>query len=39
MGDAKENDAYEEKLLDYDEEEENAPESIIAKVNGESFKQ
>ncbi|KAL6580872.1 hypothetical protein OROMI_006795 [Orobanche minor] len=38
MGDAKENDAYEEELLDYDEEEEKAPESVIAKVNGESVK-
>ncbi|KAL3633582.1 DEAD-box ATP-dependent RNA helicase 15 [Castilleja foliolosa] len=38
MGDAKETDAYEEELLDYEEEEEKAPESVTAKVNGESVK-
>ncbi|KAK6119624.1 hypothetical protein DH2020_046647 [Rehmannia glutinosa] len=38
MGDTKENDAYEEELLDYDEEDEKAPDSVGAKVNGESVK-
>ncbi|CAA0838010.1 DEAD-box ATP-dependent RNA helicase 56 [Striga hermonthica] len=38
MGETKENDAYEEELLDYDEEEEKAPDSVGAKANGESVK-
>lgn len=38
MGETKENDAYEEELLDYEEEEEKAPDSVSAKVNGESAK-
>ncbi|CAA0822751.1 DEAD-box ATP-dependent RNA helicase 56 [Striga hermonthica] len=38
MGETKENDAYEEELLDYEEEEEKAPDSVGAKVNGESVK-
>lgn len=38
MGDAKENEAYEEELLDYEEEDEKAPDSVNAKVNGESGK-
>ncbi|CAA0821272.1 DEAD-box ATP-dependent RNA helicase 56 [Striga hermonthica] len=39
MGDAnKENDAYEEELLDYEEEEEKAPDSVNTKANGESVK-
>ncbi|KAK4490908.1 hypothetical protein RD792_001625 [Penstemon davidsonii] len=38
MGDTKENDAYEEELLDYEEEDEKAPDSVNAKVNGESAK-
>lgn len=38
MGDTKDNDAYEEELLDYDEEDEKAPDSVHAKVNGESGK-
>ncbi|KAG8381751.1 hypothetical protein BUALT_Bualt05G0005100 [Buddleja alternifolia] len=38
MGDNKENDAYEEELLDYEEEDEKAPDSVGAKVNGESVK-
>lgn len=38
MGETKENDAYEEELLDYEEEEEKAADSVGAKVNGESVK-
>lgn len=38
MGDTKDNDAYEEELLDYEEEEEKAPDSVNAKTNGESGK-
>ncbi|KAL0407639.1 UNVERIFIED_CONTAM: DEAD-box ATP-dependent RNA helicase 15 [Sesamum radiatum] len=38
MGDTKENDAYEEELLDYEEEDEKAPDSVSAKVNGEAVK-
>ncbi|KAL0297158.1 UNVERIFIED_CONTAM: DEAD-box ATP-dependent RNA helicase 15 [Sesamum radiatum] len=38
MGDTKENDAYEEELLDYEEEDEKAPDSLNAKVNGEAVK-
>ncbi|GER35353.1 ATP-dependent RNA helicase SUB2 [Striga asiatica] len=38
MGETKENDAYEEELLDYEEEEEKAPDSVGAKANGESVK-
>ncbi|XP_022868596.1 DEAD-box ATP-dependent RNA helicase 56-like [Olea europaea var. sylvestris] len=37
MGEMKENDAYEEELLDYEEEDEKAPDSVT-KVNGESAK-
>ncbi|PKI75666.1 hypothetical protein CRG98_003926, partial [Punica granatum] len=37
MGETKDNDAYEEELLDYEEEEEKAPDSA-AKVNGEGAK-
>ncbi|KAK6236963.1 hypothetical protein SCA6_012300 [Theobroma cacao] len=38
MGETRDNDAYEEELLDYEEEEEKAPDSVTAKVNGESAK-
>ncbi|KAL8501844.1 hypothetical protein ACS0TY_021092 [Phlomoides rotata] len=38
MTEVKENDAYEEELLDYEEEDEKAPDSIGVKVNGESAK-
>ncbi|KAL6556715.1 DEAD-box ATP-dependent RNA helicase 15 [Orobanche gracilis] len=38
MGETKENDTYEEELLDYDDEEEKAPDSVGTKVNGESVK-
>ena len=38
MGESKENDAYEEELLDYEEDDEKAPDSVSAKVNGESVK-
>lgn len=37
MGETRDNDAYEEELLDYEEEEEKVPDSV-AKVNGESAK-
>ncbi|KAK4375231.1 hypothetical protein RND71_005908 [Anisodus tanguticus] len=38
MGDTKENDAYEEELLDYEEDDEKLPDSANGKVNGESAK-
>ncbi|GFZ16701.1 DEAD/DEAH box RNA helicase family protein [Actinidia rufa] len=38
MAETKENDAYEEELLDYEEEDEKVPDSVNAKVNGESAK-
>ncbi|KAG6520511.1 hypothetical protein ZIOFF_017567 [Zingiber officinale] len=38
MGEVKDNDAYEEELLDYEEEEEKAPDSVAAKVSGEAVK-
>ncbi|MBA0634761.1 hypothetical protein Goshw_006372 [Gossypium schwendimanii] len=38
MGETRDNDAYEEELLDYEEEEEKAPDSVTAKVNGEAGK-
>ncbi|KAL1536425.1 SWI/SNF complex subunit SWI3C-like isoform X2 [Salvia divinorum] len=38
MGDTKDNEAYEEELLDYEEEKKKPPHSVIAKVNGESGK-
>lgn len=37
MGENKENDAYEEELLDYEEDDEKIPDSTT-KVNGESSK-
>lgn len=37
MGETRDNDTYEEELLDYEEEEEKAPDST-AKVNGEAVK-
>lgn len=37
MGETRDNDAYEEELLDYEDEEEKAPDSA-AKVNGEGAK-
>jgi len=37
MGENKENDAYEEELLDYEEDDEKIPDSAT-KVNGESAK-
>jgi len=37
MGETKE-ETYEEELLDYEEEDEKAPDSVGAKVNGESGK-
>ncbi|CAN1169259.1 DEAD-box ATP-dependent RNA helicase 56 [Linum perenne] len=37
MGETRDND-YEEELLDYEEEEEKAPDSVTAKVNGEAPK-
>ncbi|KAF2323245.1 hypothetical protein GH714_034323 [Hevea brasiliensis] len=38
MGEVKDNDAYEEELLDYEEEVENAPDSVSAKAAAESAK-
>ncbi|XP_042468720.1 DEAD-box ATP-dependent RNA helicase 15-like [Zingiber officinale] len=38
MGEAKDNDVYEKELLDYEEEEEKAPDSVAAKVSGEAVK-
>ena len=38
MGETKETEAYEEELLDYEEEEEKAPDSVGAKLNGETVK-
>ncbi|KAK3032410.1 hypothetical protein RJ639_036427, partial [Escallonia herrerae] len=38
MGESKDNDAYEEELLDYEDEDEKAPDSVTAKVNGEAVK-
>ncbi|KAK5825197.1 hypothetical protein PVK06_020004 [Gossypium arboreum] len=38
MGETRDNDAYEEELLDYEEEEEKVPDSVTAKVNGEAGK-
>ncbi|KAK4349114.1 hypothetical protein RND71_031869 [Anisodus tanguticus] len=40
MGENKENDAYEEELLDYEEDDEKIPDSATTttKVNGESAK-
>lgn len=38
MGEVKDNDGYEEELVDYDEEEQNAPNSVSGKPNGESAK-
>ena len=38
MGETRDNDAYEEELLDYEEEEDKAPDSVGAKVNGETVK-
>lgn len=38
MGENKDNDAYEEELIDYEEEDEKAPDSVAAKTNGESVK-
>lgn len=38
MGEAKDNDAYEEELLDYEEEEEKAPDGVAAKATGEAAK-
>lgn len=38
MGEVKDNDAYEEELLDYEEEDEKAPESINGKPGSETVK-
>lgn len=37
MGETRENEAYEEELIDYEEEDEKAPDSAV-KVNGEGAK-
>ena len=34
MGDMKDGDTYQEELLDYEEEEEAAPDAVTAKANG-----
>ncbi|KAF5932356.1 hypothetical protein HYC85_028527 [Camellia sinensis] len=38
MGEIRDNEAYEEELLDYEEEDEKAPDSVNAKPTGESIK-
>lgn len=38
MGEVRDNDAYEEELVDYEEEDQNAPNSLSAKPSGESVK-
>ncbi|GAB4842070.1 hypothetical protein Ancab_012030 [Ancistrocladus abbreviatus] len=38
MGETKDNDAYEEELLDYEEEDEKAPDSVSAKASGDGAK-
>ncbi|KAK9699957.1 hypothetical protein RND81_08G206700 [Saponaria officinalis] len=38
MGETKDNDVYEEELLDYEEEDEKVPDSIAAKTNGDAGK-
>lgn len=38
MGEIKDNDAYEEELIDYEEEDEKAPDSATAKPGGEAVK-
>lgn len=38
MGETRENDVYDEELVDYEEEEEKAPDSVAAKANGEAAK-
>lgn len=38
MGEVKDNDAYEEELLDYEEEDDKAPDSVSAKAAADSVK-
>lgn len=38
MGEARENDAYEEELLDYEEDEEKTPDAVAAKGSNETAK-
>ncbi|KAA8540481.1 hypothetical protein F0562_024600 [Nyssa sinensis] len=38
MGEVRDNEAYEEELLDYEEEDEKAPDSVNAKANGDTAK-
>lgn len=38
MGEVKDNEAYEEELLDYEEEDEKATDSVASKAAGESAK-
>lgn len=38
MGEIKDNDAYEEELIDYEEEDEKAPDSVTAKSGGDAVK-
>lgn len=38
MGETRDNDVYDEELVDYEEEDEKAPDSVAAKANGEAAK-
>ncbi|RXH88506.1 hypothetical protein DVH24_000105 [Malus domestica] len=38
MGDVRDNDGYEEELVDYEEEDQNAPNSVSAKPSGDTVK-
>ena len=38
MGEVKDNDVYEEELLNYEEEDEKAPDSVASKAASESAK-
>lgn len=38
MGEARDNEAYEEELIDYEEEDEKAPDSLNAKPTGDTVK-
>lgn len=38
MGEAKEGDSYQEELLDYEEEDEAAPDAVAPKATGEPVK-
>lgn len=38
MGEVRDNDGYEEELVDYEEEDQNAPNSVSAKPSGDTVK-